>query len=167
MDVTPATPALPASPQPPERTEADSGVPRPAPSPADWSRRTVLAAGVVGAAGSGLVLAGCGAASSSSTVGRRTGPVTVAAADVPVGGGKIDASAAIVVTQPTAGVFKAFTAICTHQGCTVAGVSDGKILCPCHGSVFSAADGSVLQGPATTALAAKTVTASGTDLIVS
>src|SRR5690349_15478085 len=40
--------------------------------------------------------------------------------DVPVGGGVIVDERNVVVTQPTAGQFKAFTAICTHQGCTVA-----------------------------------------------
>ena len=57
-----------------------------------------------------------------------------AAADVPEGGGTILADQEVVVTQPTKGVFKAFTAICTHQGCTVTKVADGAIVCPCHGS---------------------------------
>lgn len=40
-----------------------------------------------------------------------------------------------------------FSAICTHEGCTVA--PDGaKLACPCHGSVFDAKTGKVLQGPA-------------------
>ena len=54
----------------------------------------------------------------------------------------------VVVTQPTAGEFKAFSATCTHQGCKVKSVADGVIVCPCHGSKFAIADGSVAAGPA-------------------
>jgi cytochrome b6-f complex iron-sulfur subunit len=42
----------------------------------------------------------------------------------------------------------ALSAICTHQGCTVAyNASKDDIECPCHGSVYSSS-GSVLVGPA-------------------
>jgi Rieske Fe-S protein len=70
---------------------------------------------------------------------------------VPVGGGVIVGE--VVVTQPEKGTFKAFTAICTHQGCTVDSVSDDVISCPCHGSQFSASDGAVVTGPAAAPLA--------------
>jgi Rieske Fe-S protein len=76
----------------------------------------------------------------------------VAAADVPVGGGVVMDADKVVVTQPAEGEFKAFTAVCTHQGCVVASVADNEIACPCHGSLFSAEDGSVLNGPATAPL---------------
>lgn len=82
-------------------------------------------------------------------------------ADIPVGGGKIYADEKVVVTQPTAGQFKAFSATCTHQGCLVASVSDGTINCACHGSKFHVADGSVAHGPATAPLSASKVTVSG------
>ncbi|MCR1782952.1 Rieske (2Fe-2S) protein [Nocardioides carbamazepini] len=82
----------------------------------------------------------------------------VAAADVPVGGGVVLNDEEIVVTQPTAGEFKAFTAVCTHQGCLVGSVSDGAIHCPCHDSSFSATDGSVEGGPANGPLAEVAVT---------
>lgn len=68
--------------------------------------------------------------------------------DVPVGGGTVFADQKVVVTQPTAGVFNAFSAVCTHQGCTVRAVVDKVITCPCHASHFDIADGSVVQGPA-------------------
>ncbi|MEV4895335.1 Rieske (2Fe-2S) protein, partial [Nonomuraea sp. NPDC055795] len=85
-------------------------------------------------------------------------------ADVPVGGGKIFASEKIVVTQPKAGEFKAFSASCTHSGCTVGSVSDGTINCPCHGSKFAIADGAVVKGPAAKPLPAKDVTVEGDQI---
>ena len=54
----------------------------------------------------------------------------------------------VVVTQPSRGRFRCFTAVCTHQGCLVSDVEGGTINCPCHGSRFSIADGSVANGPA-------------------
>lgn len=73
------------------------------------------------------------------------GTPVVGTADVPVGGGVIDADLGVVVTQPAAGEFKGFSSTCTHQGCTVAEVAGGTINCPCHGARFSAEDGSVVQ----------------------
>lgn len=74
---------------------------------------------------------------------------------VPVGGA-VSAKGAdgkpLVVSQPTAGTVKAFSAKCTHQGCTVAPA--GKTFqCPCHGSVFDAATGKNVSGPAPSPLA--------------
>ncbi|MET8474576.1 Rieske (2Fe-2S) protein [Streptomyces sp. NPDC006422] len=68
--------------------------------------------------------------------------------DVPVGGGRVFPTDKVVVTQPAKGDFKAFSAVCTHQGCTVKDVSGGTINCPCHGSKFRIADASVAGGPA-------------------
>jgi Rieske Fe-S protein len=81
--------------------------------------------------------------------------------DVPEGGGKIFTDEKVVVTQPTAGEFKCFTAICTHMGCVVSSVGDGTINCACHGSRFSIADGSVENGPATSALDEVPITVQG------
>jgi thiosulfate dehydrogenase [quinone] large subunit len=51
--------------------------------------------------------------------------------------------------QPKSGDFLGFSAVCTHEGCTVQFVkSVEEFQCPCHGSRFSAATGAVLQGPA-------------------
>lgn len=85
----------------------------------------------------------------------------VSTKDVPVGGGVVFADQDVVVTQPAAGSFKAFAATCTHQGCKVGDVADGTINCPCHGSKFAIADGSVATGPAKKSLAEKKITVAG------
>jgi|tagenome__1003787_1003787.scaffolds.fasta_scaffold19642021_1 nitrite reductase/ring-hydroxylating ferredoxin subunit len=101
------------------------------------------------------------------------GGTTVAKSDVPVGGGKVLTQDKVVVTQPSKGVFAAFTAICTHQGCTVGKIENGEIICPCHLSHFSIKDGSNTQGPNDTPagsvqpLAKKKVTAKGDQLSIS
>ncbi|MEV3854562.1 Rieske (2Fe-2S) protein [Streptomyces sp. NPDC050095] len=84
--------------------------------------------------------------------------------DIPVGGGKIFADKKVVVTQPTQGDFKAFSAVCTHQGCTVSSVSDGTINCPCHGSKYRIADASVADGPAPRALAPQAIKVTGNSI---
>ncbi|MER7958798.1 Rieske (2Fe-2S) protein [Streptomyces sp. NPDC096030] len=84
--------------------------------------------------------------------------------DIPVGGGTIFKEEKIVVTQPTADDFKAFSAICTHQGCIVAKVENGTIDCACHGSKFRITDGSVVTGPATRPLPAEEITVSGDSI---
>jgi nitrite reductase/ring-hydroxylating ferredoxin subunit len=84
--------------------------------------------------------------------------------DIPVGGGKIFEDQKIVVTQPTAGQFKCFTAVCTHAGCVVGDVSGGTINCPCHGSKFKVADGSVANGPASKALKAVAIKVNGDSI---
>jgi Rieske Fe-S protein len=105
-------------------------------------------------------------ASGSASASKVPTGTKVAKSQVPVGGGAV-LSTAYVVTQPTAGEFKAFTNICTHQGCPVASVTDGEIVCNCHGSHFSITDGSPVAGPAKAPLAAKTVEMSGSDLYIS
>ncbi|RSS46333.1 Rieske (2Fe-2S) protein [Streptomyces sp. WAC08241] len=80
---------------------------------------------------------------------------------IPVGGGAVFPEEKVVVTQPAAGEFKAFSAVCTHQGCLVNKVADGTIDCPCHGSKFRVADGSVVTGPATRPLPAERIIVSG------
>lgn len=86
------------------------------------------------------------------------GEALVKTADVPVGGGTVITDRKVVVTQPQAGEFKAFSAVCTHQGCLVNNVSDGTINCPCHGSKFRITDASVAAGPAERPLPAESIT---------
>jgi Rieske Fe-S protein len=93
-------------------------------------------------------------------------PTLAVVADVPVGGGVVVAAQGLVVTQPEAGTFKAFSAVCTHQGCTVSEVAGGTINCPCHGSKFAVADGSPTAGPATKPLAEKAVAVQGDAVVL-
>ena len=138
------------------------------------TRRGVLAGvGLVGLAGA---ITACGASGSSSSPATGMNPApagsattaTVPAAaarpqsmsgggamdalastsDIPVGGGKIFDTQMVVVTQPTAGEYKAFSAVCTHMGCMVDQISDGRIDCPCHGSEYSQPPARYFRGPA-------------------
>jgi Rieske Fe-S protein len=84
-----------------------------------------------------------------------------ALAKVPDGGGLI--TSGVVLTRSGDAV-QAFSSKCTHLGCTVNKVSDGKIFCPCHGSVFNAATGAVIQGPASSPLPSVPVTVRGGEV---
>ncbi|MGW6741757.1 Rieske (2Fe-2S) protein [Streptomyces sp. NPDC055025] len=151
------------------------------------TRRTVVAA--AGAAGLGAALVACGdsdstssdsapgsdpaadspaggdpAAGGDSADGAGGGDVLAKTTDIPEGGGMVFADKGVVVTQPAAGEFKAFSSKCTHQGCAVKDISDGVIHCPCHGSQFSVTDGSVKSGPATQPLPAASITVTGDSI---
>ena len=106
-----------------------------------------------------------GAASGAAGSGAPAVAALATTAEVPEGGGKIIDGKNIVLTQPQAGSFKAFTAVCTHQGCIVNQISNGTIDCPCHGSKFSIKDGSVVNGPATSPLAAIPIKLEGTSIV--
>ena len=90
----------------------------------------------------------------------------VAAADVPVGGGVVLSEADYVITQPTAGDFRAFSKFCTHRQCPLASVGGGMIICMCHGGRYSIADGSVQAGPPPQPLPAVEVTVAGGWVVV-
>lgn len=117
------------------------------------TRRNVLAAGTSVAALPLLGACGDDAADVPPPRAPARGTALVDTADVPVGGCAVVAEHKTVVTQPTQGEFKAFSAICTHQGCVVSSSSEGVIPCRCHGSEFSLTDGSVLAGEAKEPLA--------------
>ena len=147
--------------------------------PAQGSSATVPAAEWASRAAAGVDQAVLGRPASDQTGSGQTGsgpssspqpasgqpPSLALTSDVPVGGGKILADKKIVITQPRAGSFEAFTAICTHQGCTVSSVSGGTVNCPCHGSKFSIANGSVVTGPAASALAPVSIKVQGTSIV--
>ncbi|MFF7144142.1 MULTISPECIES: Rieske (2Fe-2S) protein [Streptomyces] len=155
---------------------------QPVPAPA---RRTVVAA--VGATGLAVALTACAGSDSNSSSSNSSAPredssapasagagenaavgsdgtVLAKTSEIPQGGGKVFADQGVVVTQPTAGHFKAFSSKCTHQGCAVKDVANGLITCPCHDSQFSATDGSVQKGPATQPLAAAKISVDGDSI---
>ncbi|MFE5907900.1 Rieske (2Fe-2S) protein [Streptomyces wedmorensis] len=114
------------------------------------ARRTVVAA--AGSAGLAAALAACGGGADDKNTAPEGGGTLARTGDIPVGGGKVLADKGVVITQPKAGEFKAFSSKCTHAGCAVGSVQDGVIVCPCHQSKFDASDGSVKSGPATSSL---------------
>ena len=106
------------------------------------------------------------ASSASSAMGGSAAGALTATSAIPVGGGKIFAAQTTVVTQPSAGEFKVFSAVCTHMGCIVNQIADGRIDCPCHGSEYSITDGAVLAGPAPRPLPAKTIKITGDSIFL-
>jgi Rieske Fe-S protein len=125
-----------------------------------------VAAGANSTPGGGATTATVPPSSSSSTSGGAATDALAATSAIPVGSGKIFDTQMVVVTQPTAGEFKAFSAVCTHMGCIVNQISDGKIECPCHGSEYSIASGAVLRGPAPKPLPAKQIKVSGDSIFL-
>jgi nitrite reductase/ring-hydroxylating ferredoxin subunit len=133
----------------------------------ETTRRGALAG--IGVAGVAVVVAACGggsggtsgsggSASGSGSGGSSGGSTALGpTSEIPVGGGKIFTAEKVVVTQPTAGEFKGFSAICTHMGCTVDKIADGTIDCPCHGSKYSITDAHVVHGPAPKPLPVKNI----------
>jgi Rieske Fe-S protein len=126
------------------------------------TRRSALRGSLValiGAVAGYFVARGTGATSPATAANAYAPPTgsggrrLVALDQVPVGGGVVLGAQKVVVTQPTPDDVRAFSAVCTHQGCTVSRVADGQIHCPCHGSSFDAATGAVRNGPATRPLA--------------
>ncbi len=131
-----------------------------------FSRRDLLIAGGVGV---GVVaLAACGGgADVPELTGVGSGDVVVPLSEVPVGGAyevSIDGRR-VVVSRPARERVVAFTARCTHQGCTVRASEEG-LVCPCHGSVFDLTDGSAVHGPATEPLGTVGVAVRGTDVVL-
>ncbi|MGI5424438.1 Rieske (2Fe-2S) protein [Streptomyces sp. CA-179760] len=130
------------------------------------SRRAVVAA--AGAAGLTVALTACGsddkASGSSTEQGAGGGAVLAKTSDIPEGGGKIFKDEKVVVSQPTAGEFKAFSTVCTHKNCPMVDLKDDIISCTCHGSQFSVLDGSVKHEPAVEPLEAKQITVKGDSI---
>ena len=137
------------------------------------TRRTVLTTGVAvaGAAAGTVVLAACGSSGSGSSTGSNAQPAPAGTtvgtlSDVTVGkckSVKVNGQDAILA-RPSETTAACFSAICTHQGCTVQ--PDGaQLKCPCHGSVFNALTGAVEQGPAPSPLPSIPVKVEGTNVV--
>ena len=133
----------------------------------ETTRRAALAG--AGFAGLAATLAACGGSSGSSSggtsgsgqAGSGGSAALASTSEIPVGGGKVFSAEKVVVTQPAAGEFKAFSAVCTHMQCLVDQVASGTIDCPCHGSEFSVKNGSVVSGPAPSPLPAQAIKVAG------
>ena len=129
-----------------------------------FSRRATL---ITGAVASGALLASC--AEGDSAVTAPEGTVEVGSASA-VGVGKAarltHGSTTVIVSQPSSGEYKAFSTVCTHQGCQVQVQDSNRIVCPCHGSEYAVADGSVIHGPAEEALTSYPVQVKGGKIFV-
>ncbi|MEV4377511.1 Rieske (2Fe-2S) protein [Streptosporangium sp. NPDC049644] len=122
------------------------------------TRRLMIFRGLAGGAAAAIAsaVAWVRPAEAAEEAGETAGPVLARTSSIPVGGGRI-INGRWVVTQPVKGTFRAFSAKCTHQGCAVATIRGGTINCPCHGSRFRIADGSVARGPAGRPLARRKI----------
>lgn len=124
----------------------------------------------LGSLGVAAALAGCGSdsggsGSDDSAPETEAGAVLATTDEVPVGGGVVLSDRKIVVTQPSQGEFKAFSAVCTHQACLVSTPANGSIPCECHGSRYDAAAGEVTGGPAPSPLAEVAITVQGDEIL--
>lgn len=143
------------------------------------SRRAVLrrgalagAVGVVGAVG----LTGCtdqiraqDSAPSHHVGGTPTRAMPLA--DLPTGAMTSVAleGRTLLISRPTQDEVHAFSAVCTHQGCTVApGEENGEQVfsCPCHGSHFDPTTGAPYAGPAKKPLTGYTAVIEGDWVLV-
>jgi len=100
-----------------------------------------------------------------SSGGTPTPTVLAETSEIPVGGGLILTDERIVITQPTDGEFKAFSAICKHQGFTVTSVEDEEIRCNHHGSVYDFESGDNIGGPAPAPLDPIAITVKGGKIL--
>jgi len=131
------------------------------------TRRTVLAAGAVGAGT--LALAACGSSSSTGQATPQANAQLAKLDDIEVGqsvAAKLPDGRSAIVSRPTSDTAVAFSARCTHMGCTVA-PAGSELHCPCHGSKYNALTGAVIQGPASQPLAKLAVRVANGEVVTS
>lgn len=116
------------------------------------SRRSVIrvsGAATLGALGLESAVGCANSGSFDQTTAKAQAGTLIPLDQVPVGGVAsvtIDRRPAFIA-RPTADTVRAFSAVCTHRGCTVVAAGD-QLMCPCHGSRFALLTGEVLHGPA-------------------
>ncbi|MEU4808080.1 Rieske (2Fe-2S) protein [Nocardia fluminea] len=128
--------------------------------PTSMTRRTALAGACTLCA---VAVTACATGQASQNGG---GPVRVLRAEIDIGSATVFPEHRILVTQPSDGVYKAFSAVCTHQGCAVTDIDGDVAKCPCHGSKFRLTDGSVAKGPAQKPLPERIVSVEGNTLTI-
>ena len=136
-------------------------------------RRSVLRVGITGAlavafAGAGKFFAKAAPATSTSAAGKGTKIVKLTSLKVGAARNFVASNGApAILFRTKKGVF-AYSAICTHQGCTVSYSTSSKTLkCPCHGAEFDPnKSGQVVNGPAETPLGKVKVAVKGAWVIL-
>ena len=132
---------------------------------------TTTAAGSSGSGSSGTTAGSSGTTAGSSGSGSSGRVSVLATSAVAIGGAAMftdpgDGQPAYAL-QPQTGHFLGFSAVCTHAGCTVGyNESTDTFNCPCHGSIYNASTGAVIQGPAPLPLPSIPLTASGGQLYI-
>lgn len=125
-------------------------------------RSTLRATTAAAGAACALALAGCApAGNTGSGAGQKPGEIPSGGtpyqvgklSELPVGSTAAGTANGVEVMlfRPDEGTVLAYTDICTHAGCKVA-PSGADFKCPCHGTLFKGSDGTVISGPAKTAL---------------
>lgn len=67
----------------------------------------------------------------------------------------------VIIAQPTAGEFVAYSSACPHQGNPITKIDGETVTCTKHNSTFSTLDGSYISGPAPSGLRGATLTDDG------
>lgn len=133
-------------------------------APVGTTRRVVLGAGAAVAA---VGLASCGTSAGGGAGGSAPSGVSgIPTSEIPLDGGKVITDAQVVITQPAKDTFKAFDAICPHEGCEVTDIVKNVIYCPCHGSTFDATTGARIAGPTPRGLTPLPITVEGSTISV-
>jgi Rieske Fe-S protein len=133
----------------------------------DDHRRTALAAGAAGAGA--VALAACSSSSPKSQSTPAANAQLVKLDDIEVGrcvSARLPDGRTAIVSRPTSDTAVAFSAKCTHMGCTVQPAGT-ELHCPCHGSKYNALTGAVIHGPASRPLATLAVRVANGEVVTS